>query len=71
MEKKNQPKAQEISPPQEGATPFPYKPVIDGDDVEVDKPRQGVLVHGVNVGELCDGEEQHRAVGGDGTVTCS
>ena len=48
--------------------PLPHKPVIDGDDVEVDKPRQRVLVHGVNVGELCDGEEQHRAMGGDRTI---
>ena len=26
---------------------------------EVDKPGQGVLVHGVNVGQVSSGEEQH------------
>jgi len=43
-------------------------PVVDGDEVEVDKPGQRVLVHGVNVGEVCDGEEQHRAMGSHGPV---
>ena len=46
-------------------------PVVDGDEVEVDEPGQGVLVHGVNVGEVCDGEEQYRAVGSHGTVPCT
>jgi len=33
-------------------------PVVDGDEVEVDEPGQGVLVHGVNVGEVCRAEEE-------------
>lgn len=37
-------------------------------DVEVDKPGQRVLVHGVNVGEVSDGEEENGGVFGDGTV---
>ena len=46
-------------------------PVVDGDEVEVDEPGQGVLVHGVNVGEVCDGEEQHRTMGSHGTIPCT
>ena len=33
-------------------------PLADGVEEEVDKPGEGVLVHGVNVGEVCDGEEE-------------
>ena len=45
-----------------------HTPLVDGDEEEVDEPGQRVLVHGVDVGEVRDGEEQHRAVGGHGTV---
>lgn len=43
-------------------------PVVNRHDVEVDKPGQWVLVHGVNVGEVSDGEEENGGVFGDGTV---
>lgn len=43
-------------------------PVVNRHDVEVDEPGQGVLVHGVNVGEVSNGEEQNGGVLGDGTV---
>lgn len=43
-------------------------PVMNRHDVEVDKPGQWVLVHGVNVGEVSDGEEENGGVFGDGTV---
>lgn len=33
-----------------------------------DEPLEGVLVHGVNVGEVSNGEEQNGGVLGDGTV---
>lgn len=44
-------------------------PVVNRHDVEVDKPGQWVLVHGVNVGEVSDGEEENGGVFGDGTVS--
>lgn len=37
-------------------------PVMNGADVEVDKPDEGVLVHGVDVGQICNAEEQHGRV---------
>lgn len=40
----------------------PCLPVMNGADVEVDKPAEGVLVHGVNVGQVSDAEEQHGRV---------
>ena len=43
-------------------------PVLNWHDVEVDKPGEGVLVHGVNVGEVSDREEEDWGVFGDGTV---
>ena len=46
----------------------PSSPVVDGVDVEVDKPHQRVLVHGVDVGQVGDAEEEHAGVLGDGTV---
>ena len=41
---------------------------MDGIDVEVDKPGERVLVHGINVGQVSDGEEENAGVLGDGTV---
>ena len=43
-------------------------PLTDGIEEEVDKPGEGVLVHGVNVGEVRDGEEEDRAVSSHGTI---
>ena len=37
----------------------PAVPLIDGVEEEVDEPGEGVLVHGVNVGQVCDGEEEY------------
>lgn len=37
-------------------------PVMNGADIEVDEPAEGVLVHGVDVGQVCDAEEQHGRV---------
>ena len=51
--------------------PFPatrHSPLVDGDEEEVNEPGQGVLVHGVDVGEVRDGEEQDGAVGGHGAI---
>lgn len=31
---------------------------MDGHDVEVEEPGQRILVHGVYVGQICDGEEE-------------
>ena len=47
---------------------------MDGVNVEIDKPREGVLVHGVNVREVCNAKEQDagmfsdRPVAGTGLV---
>lgn len=35
---------------------------MDGADVEADKPAEGVLVHGVDVGQVGDAEEEHGRV---------
>lgn len=32
---------------------------MNGADEEADKPAEGVLVHGINVGQVCDAEEEH------------
>ena len=42
--------------------------VDDGLDVEVDEPGQRVLVHGLNVGQVRDAEEQDGRMGGHGTI---
>ena len=44
-------------------------PVLDGHDEEVDKPGEGVLVHGVDVGQVCQGEEEDGGVACNGAVT--
>ena len=46
-----------------------HPPVFDGVAVEVDKPVQRVLVHGVDVGQIGHAEEQHRGMLGNGSVT--
>ena len=38
---------------------------------EVDEPHEGVLVHWVDVGQICSGEEQHRAVFSDWPIASS
>ena len=45
--------------------------VVNGHDEEVDEPGEGVLVHGVNVGQVGDGEEQDGGVDCDGRVARS
>ena len=42
--------------------------VGNGLQVEVDEPGEGVLVHGLNVGQVRDAEEQDGGVGGHGLV---
>lgn len=37
-------------------------PVMNGADEEADKPAEGVLVHGVDVGQVGDAEEEHGRV---------
>ena len=46
-----------------------HPPVFDGLAVEVDEPVQGVLVHGVDVGQIGHAEEQHRGMLGNVSVT--
>ena len=46
-------------------------PFLDGDVEEVDKPGERVLVHGVNVGQVRDGEEEDRAVGSHWLIPCT
>ena len=43
-------------------------PLTDGVEEEVDEPGEGVLVHGVDVGEVSDGEEENGAVGSHRTI---
>ena len=43
-------------------------PFLDGDVEEVHEPGERVLVHGVDVGQVRDGEEEDRAVGSHGLV---
>lgn len=38
---------------------YTYIPVLDAHDEEVNKPGQRVLIHGINVGQVSDGEEQN------------
>ena len=46
-------------------------PFLDGDVEEVDEPGERVLVHGVNVGQVRDGEEEDRAVGSHWLIPCT
>lgn len=45
--------------------------VVNGQNKEVDEPGQGVLVHGLNVRQVCDGEEQNGGVDSNWSVTHS
>ena len=45
--------------------------VLDGEVEEVDEPGQGVLVHGLDVRQVSNGEEQNGAVGRDWCVAHS
>ena len=45
--------------------------IVNGVDKQVDKPGEGVLVHGLDVGKVSDGEEQNGRVDGDGLVAQS
>lgn len=51
--------------------PETRSPVVNRVDVKVHKPDERVLVHGVDVGQVCDAEEQHRRMLGDGPVAFS
>ena len=42
--------------------------MVEGVEVELEEPAQGVLVHGVDLGDAHRGEEEDRAVDGDRTV---
>lgn len=46
-----------------------YLPLLNGGDEEVDKPAEGVLVHGIDVGQVGDTEEQHGGMLCDGAIT--
>lgn len=46
-------------------------PVKYGVDIEVDKPVERVLIHGVNVGQVCNTEEEDGGVLSDGSVALS
>ena len=37
-----------------------HLPIMNRVDEEVNKPTKGVLVHGINVCQVCNTEEQHR-----------
>lgn len=43
-------------------------PVMYGVDIEVDKPVERVLIHGIDVGQVCDTEEEDGGVLSDGSV---
>lgn len=45
--------------------------VVNGQDKEVDEPGQRVLVHGLNVRQVCDGEEQNGGMDSNWSVTHS
>lgn len=45
--------------------------VVNGQDKEVDEPGQRVLVHGLNVCQVCDGEEQNGGMDSNWSVTHS
>lgn len=45
--------------------------VVNGQDKEVDEPGQRVLVHGFNVRQVCDGEEQNGGMDSNWSVTHS
>lgn len=45
--------------------------VVNRQNKEVDEPGQGVLVHGLNVRQVCDGEEQNGGVDSNWSVTHS
>lgn len=36
-----------------------HAPLLNGFEEQVDEPVERVLVHGVDIGQVCDGEEQH------------
>ena len=46
-------------------------PVMNRSNEEVDEPGEGVLVHGVDIGQFCDGEEKYGRVDSDWFVPCS
>lgn len=48
-----------------------HSPVLYGVDVEIDEPVEGVLVHGVNVGQIRNAEEEDGRVLGDRPVALS
>lgn len=41
-------------------TPKNVLPVLDGVYVEVNKPVEGILIHGVNISQVSNAEEEHR-----------
>lgn len=43
-------------------------PVMYGVDIEVDKPVERVLIHGVDVGQVCNTEEEDGGVLSNGSV---
>lgn len=45
--------------------------IVNGQNKEVDEPGQGVLVHGLNVRQVCDGKEQNGGVDSNWSVTHS
>ena len=47
---------------QAGLQVFRLLCILDGEVEEVDEPGQGVLVHGLDVGQVSDGEEENGAV---------
>lgn len=46
-----------------------HSPILNRVNVEVDKPTERVLVHGVYVGQISNAEEQDGGVLGNGSVT--
>lgn len=42
--------------------------VVDGVGEKIDKPVEGELVHGIQGGQVPEGEEENRGSDGDGTV---
>lgn len=48
---------------------FRFLSVFYGQYEEVNEPGEGVLIHGLDVREVGDGEEENGAVDGDGRVT--
>lgn len=48
-----------------------HSPVLDRANVQVNKPAEGVLVHGIYVSQIGDGEEQRSRVIGNRSVAFS